>query len=78
MWASKESKTAILALSCLVLISLTGCSLNRAIVVNVIDKEDYFAVKQGTTYTADREGFFLSKRGMTDLFDARVQQKANR
>ena len=54
-----QLQTKMIVVAILVGIGLTGCGAN-SVILNPIDKEDYFSMKQGETYVAPRDGKFLS------------------
>jgi hypothetical protein len=55
------------------LIGLAGCSRN--IVLHPIDKQDIVVMKQGESYTPDRDGYFLSKYYLNKIAEAKVESK---
>lgn len=65
------SKITLLA-SLIALILLGGCS-NR-VILHPILKEDIVILKTGESYTADRDGFFLSKRYVREVMDVKVEK----
>lgn len=50
----------------------TGCA-NR-VVLHPILAQDIIVVKEGDSFTADRDGYFLSKRYMKEVIDAKVEK----
>lgn len=52
------------------LISVTGC---RTTTINVIDKEDFFAMEEGQSYVAPRAGWFSSNEIMEDIWKAGIK-----
>jgi hypothetical protein len=55
------------------LIGLVGCSRN--IVLHPIDKQDIVVMKQGESYTSDRDGYFLSKYYLNKVAEAKIESK---
>jgi len=54
-----QLKTMMIAVVILAGTGLIGCGANN-VILNPIDKEDYFSMKAGETYVAPRDGKFLS------------------
>jgi len=57
----------------LFLIGFAGCSRN--IILHPIDKQDIVVMKQGDSYTSDRDGYFLSKFYLEKVAEAKVESK---
>ncbi len=57
----------------LAIIGSTGCAGN-SVILNPIDKEDYFSMKKGQTYVAPRDGKFLSDMYVEEIAKIRVGQ----
>ena len=58
----------LLPLLCLV---LTGCASIR---LYPIEKQDIVVMKKDSSYTPDRDGFFLSNLYMTEVMKAKVDK----
>lgn len=54
------------------LTGLTGCSVVR---LHPILQQDIVVMKKGTTYTADRDGYFLSEKYIKEVMDTKVERK---
>lgn len=69
--------------SLLVLISLTGCSFNRKVVIHPIEKSDIFFIPKnskvvtpkGDTQKVEKDGWFLSEFYVEEVMKARVESK---
>ena len=73
MKLNKLLRIMILLLSLLFLIGFAGCSKN--IILHPIDKQDIVVMKQGESYTPDRDGYFLSKFYLEKVVEAKVESK---
>lgn len=62
----------ILLSSLLVLVGLSGCVSLRPIVLYPIDKQDIVIMKKDSSYTPDRDGYFISKFYMKEVMETRV------
>jgi len=49
-----------------------SCGSNK-VMVYPIDKQDFFRVQDGETFTADRDGYFVSDFSMKEIMDAKVE-----
>ena len=61
----------ILVLSLLVLIGLVGCSKN--IIIHPIENRDIVDMREGATYTSEKDGWFVSDYYVDKVMDAKVE-----
>ena len=69
----KVSNIKILAVLLLVLTSSTGCK--GSIILNPIEKTDIFFVEKGTSFTSEKDGYFLSEFYLDEIVQAKVKQR---
>ena len=67
----KASKLAILLVLPLALTALIGCS---KVTLHPILKQDIVNMPKGTTYTSDRDGYFLSDLYVNEVMQAKVEK----
>lgn len=67
----KALRTAIFLLLLPALTVLTGCS---RVTLHPILKQDIVEMKKGTSYTCDRDGYFLSKLYLDEVAQAKVER----
>jgi hypothetical protein len=65
------STAAILLLSSLILISLTGCE--KQLVLHPISQQDIVRVKTGISAVPPKDGYFLSDDFFKEVLKAKVQ-----
>ena len=66
----KASISVILVLSLLVLIGLVGCSKN--VIIHPIEDRDIVDMRAGTTYTSEKDGWFVSDYYVDKVMEAKV------
>ena len=67
----KVSRIAIFLLSLSLLAGSSGCSSIR---LYPIDKQDIVIMKQGQSYTPDRDGYFLSDEYVKEVMEVKVER----
>ena len=71
----KLLRVAILVLSPLLLLALTGCA---SVKLYPIEKQDIVVMSKGVPYTPDRPGYFLSQLYMDEVVNAKVERIRSR
>jgi exopolysaccharide biosynthesis protein len=71
---NRELKTKTLAKLLVVLIILTTLSGCASVIVHPIEKIDFVIMSKGATYTAEKDGYFLSDYYFQNILKARVKK----
>ncbi len=66
----KKVLTIMILLGSLLLFQ--GCGSNK-VILYPIDKQDIVVMPTGTSYTPDRDGFFMSKFYVKNVMDAKIK-----
>ncbi len=48
-----------------------SCGSNK-VIIHPIDKEDFYRISTGTSFTTDRDGYFVSDFSMKEILDAKI------